>query len=74
MRDLDARVDALCTVPAGCGFLLTIEDSGLPPAVAARPGVSVYAAAIAQSAINPFQPDHDRVVATVLAEGPRLRR
>jgi hypothetical protein len=72
MLDLEARAKALCSGPAGCGFLLTIEESALPPEVAARPEICIEAAAIAQHEIGPFMPDHGWTVATVLAEGPRL--
>jgi hypothetical protein len=72
MLDLEARAEALCAAPAGCAFLLIIEESGLTPEAAARPVISVDAAAIALSELNPFRVDHDWIVATALPEGPRL--
>lgn len=72
MPDLDARAKALCSGPAGCGFLLTLEESALPVEEAARPEVAIEAAAKSLFEILPYMPDHDSNVETVLAEGPRL--
>ncbi len=73
MLELEDRVDWLCSCAAGCGFLLTMEDAGLDPEFAARPDVCIEMAAIALREVNPFHPNHDWTVATVLAERTRLR-
>lgn len=72
VSELEERARALCAGPVGCGFLLTLEASGLPLSEAARPEICIEAAAIAQRETGRFMPEHDWVVATLLAEGPRL--
>ncbi len=72
MLDLEARAKALCAGPAGCGFLLTIEESALPVEVAARPEITIEAAAKTLFEMPPWMHNHDLTIATVLAEGPRL--
>jgi len=65
-------VDALYASPLGCAFLLTLEASGVPPAIAARPDVAVEANALAWSDLGPWWPHHPEVVAAALGHGPRL--
>lgn len=73
MLDLEARAKSLCSGPAGCGFLLTLEEAALPLEVAARPEVAIEAAAKALFEMLPWMmPNHDANVETALAEGPRL--
>ena len=72
MVDLDMRLSAFQAAPAGCGFLLIVEDSGLAPKVAAQPEMSVNIAALAQHERSPWRADHDWLVKAVRAEDPRL--
>ena len=72
MVDLDMRLSAFQAAPAGCGFLLVVENSGLAPEVAAQPEMSVNIAALAQRELSPWRTDHDWLVKAVRAEGPRL--
>ena len=70
---LEERAAALCTAPTGCALLLTIEENGIPPEVAARPDVAVHVACIALNETDIWRGDHDAVVALALEHGPRLR-
>ena len=72
MTELDGRAAALCAAPAGCAFLHTVERLGLEPEAAARRATSMHLAAEVLGSLSPWTPDHDRVVADALAQGPRL--
>ena len=73
MDDLEKRVAAMCTAPAGCAFLLHAEAAVLAPEVAARPAIAVHVAAAALNETGWWRGDHNELVARALAEGPRLR-
>jgi hypothetical protein len=70
--ELDRRVAAFLAAPAGCAFLLVVEESGLDPAVAARLEVGVHVAAVALSEIDRWHGDHPWASTTALSHGPRL--
>lgn len=70
--DLDARASESQAAPAGIGFLLVVEETGLAPDVATQPETSVTIAALVQSELSPWRMDHDRQISAVFAEGPRL--
>ncbi len=72
MHDLVEHAWGLCSGPAGCGFLLTLEEAALPVEVAIRPEVAIKAAAKSLFEMPPWMHNHDLTVATVLAEGTRL--
>jgi hypothetical protein len=70
---LNARVTAMCAAPAGCRFLMAIEEYALSPEVAARPRLALHLVAEALKEISPWAVDHEQIVAETLAHGPRLR-
>ena len=70
--NLHDRAAALCAAPAGCAFLLTVEENGLAPEVVAEPIVAGHVTAVAVAQIDPWQQDHAAIVAAALAHGPRL--
>lgn len=70
--DLDRRIAAFIAGPAGCAFLLIVEEAGIAPAVAARPEVAVHVAAVALAAIDRWRSDHPWAPTTALSQGPRL--
>jgi hypothetical protein len=72
MVDVETRARNLCQAPAGCAFLLAIEESAITPREAAEPVTAAYLAALAVEEVNPWFPAHDRVVAMALEHGPRL--
>lgn len=74
MAELDERTAALCASPAGCAFLLVVEENELTPEIAAEPRLAVDIAAIALSQIDIWASDHEAVVASALEHGPRLKR
>jgi hypothetical protein len=67
MTDLDARVDALCSSPTGCAFLLFVEENGLAPEVAARPAVALSIAAAALAETEIWRDQHDAWVVRPVA-------
>ncbi|MCC7024200.1 MAG: hypothetical protein IT338_15350 [Thermomicrobiales bacterium] len=72
MTTLDERASELCAAPAGCAFLLVVEESGLSPAAAAEPTAAAQIAAVAVAEISVWHGAHERVVAMALEHGPRL--
>lgn len=70
--NIAARAAALCVAPAGCAFLLAIEESGLTLEDATAPMAAAFLAALAGEAVGPWFGGHDRVVAMALEQGERL--
>ena len=65
-------VHALCQAPAGCAFLLTVEENDLAPDVAADLQVAMHVAAVAINAIDMWASDYPTRVVLALEHGPRL--
>ncbi len=70
---IEEKVDALCTSPTGCAFLMVVEENEVPVGSAADPSVAVHVAAVAVNAIDQWKSHHEHIVAMALAQGPRLR-
>lgn len=73
MTNSDDLGAALCASPAGCAFLLVVEENGLLPEAVAEPALAVHVAAIALSQIDIWASDHESVVIAALEHGSRLR-
>jgi hypothetical protein len=73
MIGLDARVDALCSSPTGCAFLLVVEENGVAPEGAARPVVAINIAGAALVETEIWRDQHDAVVNAALQNGSRLK-
>lgn len=72
MQIEDERISLFCSGPAGCAFMLIVEQNELSPESAVTPDVAYTVAALAIDAVRKWQGDYDEVVAHVRAHGPRL--
>jgi hypothetical protein len=69
---VDEWVQQMCHAPAGCAFLLTVEENDLAPAVAAALPVAMHLSAVAISSIDMWTGDYSNQVVLALENGPRL--
>ena len=74
MEDFDTKVSALVASPLGCAFLLVIDASGISPATASQPAVSLRAAALAVGEVQIWREDHASVVEEVFRRGRQHRQ
>ena len=70
--DIDELVQAMCNAPAGCAFLLVVEENDLAPDVAADLHVAMHVSAVAISSIDMWACDYPKSVIVALENGPRL--
>ena len=71
--DLGEKVEELLASPAGCAFLVVLEESGVGPAEAVRPEMSLQAASVALMELNIWAPDFQEIMEYALLNGRRLR-
>lgn len=70
--DIDTLVQAMCNSPAGCAFMLVVEENDLAPDVAADLHVAMHVSAVATSSIDMWACDYPKSVIVALENGPRL--
>lgn len=70
--DIDELVQAMCNAPAGCAFLLVVEENDLAPDVAADLRVAMHVSAVAIDSIDMWACDYPKSVIVALENGPRL--
>ena len=71
--DTGEKVEELLASPAGCAFLLVLEESGVAPADAVRPEISLQAASLAVEELNIWAPDFQEIMEYALLNGRRLK-
>ena len=71
--DVSEKVEELIASPAGCAFLLVLEESGAEPADAVRPEMSLQAASLAVEELNIWAPDFREIMEYALLNGRRLK-
>ena len=71
--DIDAKVEELLASPAGCAFLVVLNESGVSAVDAVRPDISFQAACIAVMELNIWSPDFTELMKYALMNGRRFR-
>ena len=70
--DIDEKVEELLASPAGCAFLLVLQESGVSAADAVRPDISLQAAYLALDELSIWSPDFQETVKYSLLNGRKL--
>lgn len=71
--DVSEKVDELLASPAGCAFLLVLEESKVDAADAALPEMSLQSASFALQELNIWAPDFQEIMEYALLNGRRLK-
>ena len=71
--DIDAKVEELLASPAGCTFLVVLQESGAGAADAVRPEISLQAAYVAIDELSIWRADFPEIMKYALMHGQRLR-
>lgn len=72
-QDIDARVDDLVRSPLGCALLLSMDYSGVSPADAVKPAVSLDALATAVSETTIWSADYARLIRYLALKSESLK-
>ena len=72
-QDIDARVDDLVRSPLGCAFLLSMDYSGVSPADAVKPAVSLAALADAVSETTIWSSDYADLIRYLALKSEALK-
>ena len=72
-QDIDASVDDLVRSPLGCAFLLSMDYSGVSPADAVKPAVSLDALATAVSETTIWSADYARLIRYLALKSESLK-
>ena len=70
--DIDEKVEELLASPAGCAFLVVLQESGIGTDYAIRPEISLQAAYVAIDELSIWRPDFQETVKYSLMNGRRL--
>ena len=71
--NIEEKVEELLESPAGCAFLVVLNESGVSAVDAVRPEISFQAACLAVEELNIWSPDFAEVMKYALMNGRRLR-
>ena len=71
--DIDEKVEELLASPAGCAFLVVLQESGVRAADAVRPDVSLQAAQVAVDELSIWRPDFQEAMKYSLLKGRQLK-
>lgn len=72
-QDIDARVDDLVRSPLGCAFLLSVDYSGVSPADAVKPAVSLMGLADAVAETTIWSSDYARLIRYLALKSESLK-
>lgn len=72
-QDIDARVDDLVRSPLGCAFLLSVDYSGVSPAEAVKPSVSLMGLADAVAETTIWSSDYARLIRYLALKSEALK-
>ena len=72
--DIDEKVEELLASPAGCAFLLVLQESGVSAADAVRPEISLQAAYLALDELSIWRTDFQETMKYALMNGRKLRK
>ena len=71
--DIDEKVEELLASPAGCAFLIVLQESGVSAYDAIRLEISLQAAYVAIDELSIWRPDFQEVMKYSLLNGRKLR-
>ena len=71
--NIEEKVEELLESPAGCAFLVVLNESGVSAVDAVRPEISLQAAQIAVDELSIWQPDFQETMKYSLLKGRQLR-
>lgn len=71
--DIDEKVEELLVSPAGCAFLVVLEESRVGADEAVRPEISLQAAYVAVDNLSIWRPDFHEIMKYALLNGRKLR-
>lgn len=71
--DLSEKVEELLASPAGCAFLVVLQESGMGAADAVRPEISLQAAYVAINKLSIWRQDFQEIMKYSLLNGRKLK-
>ncbi|MXY45686.1 MAG: hypothetical protein F4Y44_01630 [Chloroflexi bacterium] len=72
--DIDGKVEELLASPAGCAFLIVLQESGVSAADAVHPGISLQAAYRAIDDLSIWRHDFQETVKYALLNGRKVSK